>query len=450
MNYLDFIKSEFENRNWTPVADAFRNIEGKNILIFTHDDPDGLTAGCILKRLVEKQGAVATVRLPASYELDEALLDQELQKDDYHMVIVSDKGSMGYYDNYVNKVEKFVVIDHHPPIGEIKECFFINPNIGQYNMCSTSFLANMLSNYLGITEKCDDYLALLGMKGDWAVEPATDIVSEYVDIFYRERVEGAFDSLIEKIDSRPTMFEVNQRDKTTLLNQIAELYFALGGGGFQYFYNHKDEDLKDLDQSRFSFDIMADHCNNLNHESWGNLDDFMKDTPDPKKVERIYEFFLADWKKVTKSFSNTTLLTSLAGNDIYVFLGNKVPLMPMAGSVYLYELKKKYGKDNIVFIMLEGDLKRGYHFSLRGTSDNIHCGKICSNLAKRFVEKYGFKDQITGGGHYRAAECKTRNSGVRLTQSLEVFSALIMDMELADGEGNPDGGLKLGLEYLGE
>jgi single-stranded DNA-specific DHH superfamily exonuclease len=120
MSYKSFIEEEFKKNNWVPVADSFKDMEGDNVLIFTHDDPDGLTAGVILKKLVEEIGGKVTVKLPPTYELDEGLLDSELAKDDYDAVIVSDKGTMGYYDDYVGKVDKFIVIDHHPPIGEVK------------------------------------------------------------------------------------------------------------------------------------------------------------------------------------------------------------------------------------------------------------------------------------------------------------------------------------------
>ncbi len=428
MTYKDFVIKEFKENNWISAAESFKEIKGRKVLIFTHDDPDGLSSGCILKRLVRMMGGRAQVKLPATYELAESQLNDELKKDNYYMVIVSDKGTMGYYDKYVDKVEKFLVIDHHPPIGEIKKCLLINPNTIFYKMCSASYLAHMLMTYLGKGEKYDDFLALVGLKGDWAVEPATDIVSEYVSAFYKEKVEEPFKSLIKKIDSHPTMFEVNQREKTTLLSQITELYFALGGGGFQYFYNDRHDELKDINQSEFSFLVMEKYCERFD---WKNLHDFIDNTIDRYRVNLIYEYFRKDWGKTIKSFSSVTLLTTLGTTDVYLFLGYRVLLMPMAGSVYLNKLKEESGNKEVLFIMVNRESDGGIHFSIRGTDDYIHAGKICSDLAKRLVEKYNNKEQITGGGHYRAAECRTRKSGVTLAESLEVFSKLIMDMEKA-------------------
>ncbi|NLB34385.1 MAG: hypothetical protein GX817_00965, partial [Elusimicrobia bacterium] len=154
--------------------------------------------------------------------------------------------------------------------------------------------------------------------------------------------------------------------------------------------------------------------------------------------------------KVIGSFSTAAPLSTMGETELFLFLGYKVPLMPMAGSVYLAELEKISSKKNILFIMINKEAAGGVHFSLRGTDPAIHAGKICANLSARLVEKYGNKDEITGGGHFVAAECKTRNSGVTLSESLEVFAKMMMDMEGLSGETGSEEGISLGLEYLAE
>ncbi len=451
MNYEKFVKEEFNNNNWQGVAESFRGIKNKNVLIFTHDDPDGLTSGAILKELVENVGGRAVVKLPPTYELDESLLDSELAKDDYGAVIVSDKGTVSYYDEYVDKVDKFIIIDHHPPIGEVKKCLLINPNINGYYSCSTSYLAHMLMTYLEYGSKYDDFLALVGLKGDWAVKPAVDEISDYVKCFYRERIEDHFGNLIEKIRSRPTMFEFTQREYTTLLNQITELYFAIGGGGFQYFYNDRDDNLSELDHAKFSFDIIKEQRDNFGFISWRTLEDFINDTADPFKIRKIFGYFKEDWDKTMNLFSgNTSLVYTFGNTDIYKFEGENIPLMPMAGSVYNNELKRNSGDKEVLFIMINRETGGGVHFSLRSTAGGIHSGKFCSNLASRLVEKFNNKDEITGGGHPFAAECKTRKSGVSYEEALEVFRGLINDMKKAEASGSRKEAEELGMDYLKE
>ena len=166
MTYKDYVKKIFNDNNWTEAADSLNRIKGKKVLLYTHDDPDGLTSGSLLKRLVELKGGSVKVFLPDTYELEEKRLRKDLAEDDYSMVILSDKGTMGYYSDYASLVDDFLVIDHHPPIGVPAGIHLINPNMKGYNSCSTSFLAHMLMEYHGEGDLYDDYLSLLGLKGD--------------------------------------------------------------------------------------------------------------------------------------------------------------------------------------------------------------------------------------------------------------------------------------------
>jgi hypothetical protein len=448
VSYIDFVNKEIERIKITPVLNLIKSLKGKKVLCYSHDDPDGLTSAVIFTRLLKKLQIDYELKIPTTMELEEDRLKKDLKEDNYEAVFVLDKATMGYYDKYVEYIKNFVVIDHHPLQGEnLRSIFVVNPQIhGDYKSCSTSFLVHMIAENFESTEDYDDFLALVGLKGDWAVEPATDIVSDYVSEFYKERVSGKFNNLVKKIRSQPTMFEVKQIENTTLLNQITELYFALGGGGFQYFYNDRDERLRDINQPEFSFEIMEKEYNNFN--LWKSLDDFINATSNPEIVNLLYGYFLRDWENTIKGFSSTALLTTFGNIDTYLFLGYKVSLMPMTGSVYLSELKKESAGKEVLFIMINRELNDGIHFSIRATSAQVHAGKICGNLAKRLVAEYNHNDQITGGGHPFAAECRTRKSGITLAQSLKVFAKLIMDMEEVENKGGSNDGEDLGMEYL--
>ncbi|MBN2408024.1 MAG: DHH family phosphoesterase [Elusimicrobia bacterium] len=450
MNYSDFTKRELERIGALPVMELLRTLEGKTVLVYSHDDPDGLTSAAIFRRLAEKLGIACDVKIPPTMELEEGRLAADLGSGDYGAVFVLDKATMGYYDGYHGRAENFVVIDHHPLQGKKPEnIMVVNPQLhGDYKSCSTSFLVHMIAANMEKSDIYDDFLALVGLKGDWAVEPATDMVSDYVRVFYEEKISGVFAGLVKKIESRPTMFECRQREKTTLLNQIAELYFALGGGGFQYFYNGRDKRLEDMDQAIFAYETMLAQSRSFSHEDWKSLDDFIEDTADPVKVRMIYGFFMDDWDKTIGRFSNSLKLTRLGNTDVYLFIGYDVTLMPMAGSVYLYSLGRTSPGGEILFIMVNSQPDGGVHFSVRGTGAGLHSGKICARLAGMLSDKYGHADKITGGGHPFAAECRTRSSGVSLAGSLEMFMNLVTDMEEKDSLKDLVGGQELGLEYL--
>ena len=66
----------------------------------------------------------------------------------------------------------------------------------------------------------------------------------------------------------------------------------------------------------------------------------------------------------------------------------------------------------------------------------------------RIIDKYGGKGEVSGGGHYVAAECRTRMSGVTYEQAFDIFSELIREMEDADKISDTVKAAELGMEYL--
>ncbi|MGM0442315.1 MAG: DHH family phosphoesterase [Elusimicrobiota bacterium] len=450
MKYSNFVKEELNRIGAFRVIDLIGKLKGEKVLIYCHDDPDGLTAGVIFKRLLKKEGVDCDVNIPRVMELSKKELERDVRDEDYSAVFVLDKATMGYYNEYSSITPNFTVIDHHPLIGENPEnILVVNPQLhGEYKGCSTSFLVHMIATAMEKTDRYDDYLNLVGLKGDWMVEPATDYVSDYVEPFYETRVVDEFNNLVDKIESRPTMFEVEQREKTTLLNQITELYFALGGGGFQYFYNKRDKKLKDIKQPEFTFRLLERGSKNFDPDNWTSVDDYIKSTGREEVINLIFKYFKEDWKKTAKAFSGSTHVCRLGETEIYLFKGKDVTLMPMVGSVYLNNLKQQSGSDKVFFIMVDHQSSGRIHFSMRSTTDKVHAGKICSNLSDRLVEKFGHRDQISGGGHPFAAECKTGNSKVGLDEAMDVLNNLIQDMiESVDNE-DIDVGRELGLEFL--
>ncbi|MFC2091290.1 DHH family phosphoesterase [Elusimicrobiota bacterium] len=450
MNYNDFVREQFDELGGSKVIDLLKSLENEKVLVYAHDDPDGLTSALLLTRLLDKLHIDYELQIPPTMELESGRLINDTKKEKYKAVFLLDKATMSYYNEYSQYVDNFVVIDHHPLDGKFPEKLtVINPQAGKtYKSCSASFLVHMMSEYLGKNEIYDDFLALLGLKGDWAVEPATDVVSEYVRQFYSNRVEQNLVNFIRKIDSTATMFEVRQTEVTTLLNQITELVFALGGGGFGYFYNDRDEELKNIDQRLFAYEVLKKFAGNFQKTEISSLDDFIDMTFEPEIVRKIMSYYREDWKKTLNRFSESVLCSSIGETDIFLFIGSDVKLMPMAGSVYLNQLKRVSGEREVLFAMINAENGGGIHVSLRATSNRLHCGKICSNLAKRLVASYNHKDHITGGGHPFAAECRTRQSGVDLSQLLDTLSKLVKDMETAGISGENGTSEELGLDYL--
>ncbi|MDI6642385.1 MAG: hypothetical protein QME68_08780, partial [Elusimicrobiota bacterium] len=87
------------------IVEKLNSIKGKNCLVFVHDDPDGLTSGVIIKRVIEKLGSDVTLRIPETMELERFRIEEELKKKKYDVLFIVDKGTMGYYNSYLEAKE---------------------------------------------------------------------------------------------------------------------------------------------------------------------------------------------------------------------------------------------------------------------------------------------------------------------------------------------------------
>ncbi|OQA92105.1 MAG: DHH family protein [Elusimicrobia bacterium ADurb.Bin231] len=414
MNYSDYVREQdSKSEGFQKTVSVLKNIKGKKCLLYFHDDPDGLTAGAIMEKLLEKCGAFVTKRIPDTMELEKFRIDEEMKYKKHDVLFIVDKATMGYYNNYASLVREVVIIDHHPLIGDFPgKCIVFNPSVPNYTMCSAAFLCNMLAEMMGLRDDKDDLLALIGLKGDWAIEPATGIAAPYVKVFYDEMTHK-YPYMLKKIKSRPTMFEVNQRAVTTVLNQIGEFYFALSGGGFQYFYNDRIPEMSDKSQVAFAYLTLTE----IKVEDYDTFDGFLKLVSFRDLAKKIYDCFLNDWSRSEKLFENTILLKDLGAAKVFLFAGSSVPLMPMVGSVKLYEL----GSPCVLIMFNWLGEKNGVHISFRANTDYLHCGEIASQLTEKLVAKFDNKGIISGGGHPRAAEFRTRTSGVSYFDALKEF-----------------------------
>ncbi|MFH1957420.1 MAG: DHH family phosphoesterase [bacterium] len=422
MTYKEFLKKESAGLAMTEVLDRINAASSGTALVYTHDDPDGLTAGIILKRFLESRNIRVVMKIPTVMELEKERLARDVAGLKPDIVFVVDKATMGYYDEYAQIHSNIIVIDHHPLLGqELKKILVVNPVLGGYKRCSASFVAHMLAASAGFSGAALDIASLIGLKGDWAVEPATEDISDYVRPFYDE-VKEKYRWLFRHISSRPTMFEVKQREKTTLLNQIAEIVFALGGGGFQYFYNGRDGELKDITTGEFAFKNLEGWLSKYKEVS--TEEDFIKALPEAAKASKIFGYYLSDWNCTMELMKNSIFAATAKDTDIYLFMGSNVKLMPMAGSVALYRLPA--ASSDTLFIMVSEMGESGVHFSFRSRNGKIHCGNFAHDLALSMQKKFQ-SDKITGGGHPFAAECRTRQRlpfHAVMTEFFDVFGKI--------------------------
>lgn len=434
--YAAWVKEREADPAFARALETLRGARGRTVLLYSHDDPDGLTSALLLERLLAAQGAAKVITLlPPTFELEESRVAADAKQYHPDLVVISDKGTMGYYDHLLASVPRVLVIDHHFKQGVPEKAVCYNPGA----WCCSAFLVHNLATALGVRDEGMDFLALIGLKGDWAVEPATGTVSPYIRAFYDE-IAPAWERWLRPVAGECTWFDVNQRERTTLLSQSTELFCALCGNGFQYFYNDREPALKDVDQVALTKRALAAAAKDVARlRTLSTRGEVLEALAEAPTAARLWAWYQADWKRVAHLLDAVIPVVKCGGTQLFLFIGNNIPLLPMIGSVKLYELTKSKGTTGA--LMMGNALANGTtHFSLRGNSDEVHLGKICDQVVRRLLARYGqeHKDFITGGGHALAAELKIRREWIPFHRNLCDLLGYLGELEELAGRAASD------------
>ncbi|MCK4776732.1 MAG: hypothetical protein KAS39_00040, partial [Actinomycetia bacterium] len=357
------------------------------------------------------------------------------------------------YDRFAELVDEIYIIDHHFTVAAPENIPFYNVAVPEYVQCSNSYLMREIASELSVESDFIDFCALIGLKGDFAIDPSTGIVVEYVKDFY-EQVMDKFSGYLSDIAGEGTMFDVEQRDKSSLLSIVTEFIHAVSGGGFQFFYNNREPALKDVDAPVLIFKNLVE-IEKIDFLSAKTLDDFIKLLPDNKILGKLFDYYKSDWKTVMIELKSSSRVDMINKYAIYLYMGENIKLLPMAGSIKLFEIKQAIKKD--VVLILCNQTAAGIHISFRASSNDIHSGKICTAFQDNFkVYLPELAGSIFGGGHPRAAEFKINSPEAKLAFVLKTVMEYILELSALaekisaqpDDEELKKKGLEKGLEYL--
>ena len=96
MSYSEFVAEQLEkSEGFKKTVELLKKAKDKKCLVFCHDDPDGLTSGAIIFRMLKKLGAVITVKIPETMELEKFRIEEELKQKKYDILFIIDKATMG-------------------------------------------------------------------------------------------------------------------------------------------------------------------------------------------------------------------------------------------------------------------------------------------------------------------------------------------------------------------
>lgn len=381
------------------------------ILYFSHHDLDGVTSATILKKIFEEYlGSEVSLKIPTGFRLEPEEVDEALKEEKYDTLIISDKGTFGYYDKFTKKFENVIIIDHHLKDGMPQDCTVFNPSAEKEVGTSTSILAHMLSTYFGIADNYDDFIALLGGRGDYVITSETDDLPDFVEPFV-ELVKNNFDNLFKKVKGRPTFYDTKNRESTTLLNQIAEVLHI---STLSHLYSSESETVEIDQGSRFVVETLTEFVKKRKKLDFRNLDEFISALPESEQISTVFKLFKRDWSLLEDRVDNSLFVEEVKGVGLYLTFAKEAPAMegvnfpailPFVASSRLEDFKdKRNHKAALVIVFCPK--KIGTHISMRGGGGILSCDAMCRELVRR-VQKVRprLKDNVGGGGHEMAAEC---------------------------------------------
>jgi len=381
---------------------------GLRVLNFSHHDADGVTSAFILQRLLSRRfGAEVILKMPAQFRLLEEDLVGVL-KGKFDLLILSDKGTFAYYDEFLKKVESVLIVDHHMLDGMPKKCVVFNPSMERSVPTAASLLCHMLATNLGPTDEYDDFAALIGCRGDSAFDPVEKTCAEFVRPFV-ERTKKRFPHLFKTRLGRPTMYDIVDRRRTTLINQIVE---AIHAGSLAHFYEGVP------DNRVYGPELIYNFLTRLAERGerpadFKNVDDMLGRVPKGRTISHVLRRFWSDWDALSDRVRNPVFLGEMQGVGVYLVFAREVPpmqsapfsaILPFVAATQLEPLKRAFGhKQTMIMVFCPKD--RGVQISMRGGGEVIDCGAICSRLVERLRRVYPGHGRIEGGGHAAAAEC---------------------------------------------
>jgi hypothetical protein len=266
----------------------------------------------------------------------------------------------------------------------------------------------MLAHKIGYAEEIDDLTALIGCRGDFAFDPVEKTISDFATPFI-EAMQKKFHLAFETKSGRPTMYDIVDRSRTALINQIGEV---LQVGTLAHLYKEK---LKiDVDSGPgLVYDFLVELGESDGDPSkFTSIEDFLAHGPNGKILSTVFDQFKVDWELLEKRSDNSVFIGELRGIGVYLVFAREVDTMdgtpfpailPFVASTKLENMKRKGGHPHAMVIVF-CPKERGVHLSMRGAGGILNCGKMCFELSRRLQEIYPDQKGIGGGGHARAAE----------------------------------------------
>lgn len=376
------------------------------VVNFSHHDVDGMACAYILQRLFLRFGIKIAVKMPERFKL----LKEDLNltsKGKVDLLVISDKGTFASYEEFFDKAKNVLILDHHVPDGNPESAIVFNPCMEQHVTTSASLICHMLASQVSSTDECDDFAALIGCRADFTFDPVESRCADFVRPFI-ERSMRVFPHLFKTRLGNPTMYDLVDRRRTALINQITE---ALHAGTLAHHY--KEISGAAVAGQDLVLNFLHDLLMRKRPTEFRNLDDLLAISRSGKIISRVLDRFRLDWKRLDSRVRSPIFLGEFHNIGVYLVFAREAfrmrsvsypAILPYVASTQLEPLKRAFGHGGAMIIVF-CPKETGVHISMRGGDGIIDCSRICSQLAVRLRRLYPSSAGIEGGGHVDAAEC---------------------------------------------
>ncbi len=405
------------------VSKIIKNAQHKKISLFLSDNPDGIISGILLKKALKNFDSFVRVSLPPQFILTPKEIAALGYKPD--LLFIVGKGSFSEYNELQPLAGEVVVIDNHTPAADYDKAIILNPNASGSCRCSVSTIVHKLLKHLEVNDIFDDFLNLVGLTGDFNLNTVTDDYTEFARNFVNESRQR-YENLFEPDCEKATVFDLNQRKRSSLLHRITEFIHAVAGGGYQFFYKERDPRLHELDPPTYIFNQLDRLSESgVDPKSWDVLDDFICSLPNPEPGRLMYDFFLADWSHYQKLMDASVRLNKNETAENYFFCCENIKLGPMLATVKAHELKRESELTSILYILLNlTDKAAKFSFRSPGPNNKLFSDRLATALENK-IRDADPSSAVSTTGYPDSAECYISSDLLPITSILTILFDLL-------------------------
>lgn len=366
----------------------------RRMVALCHNDLDGLTASVILKIFLSSVFNKSVYIIHSYFGIAKNDIRCLEKKKPLDLLWIVDKGTIEQYHELSKYSEKIVIVDHHKPEGTSSRSLLVyNPlTLGSKISPPSSFLLNRLASCMGFQNTSTDFLTLVGSRSDNAFDPVTDRVHPSMSEFYEE-AKKRYCPLFKLKFEKPTRFDLERRDCTTLLNQITEV---LNCATYARDYVEK---LK-TSGSEFAYRLLSSFCKNLGgspkilEQETFDLDSFMKLTDRYSTINSLYGRCRASFEKTLQVIKNMKLVKRKDALNVYFLCGALPKTSPAVGKIELHDLKAK-GVIESGILVLVNQKRRGFTLSTRSVNGDLDLGDFMERLVGYLKTKFDVNFLLT-------------------------------------------------------